>query len=229
MSKHFQREVERLKRSLLSLSAVVEDAVWVAVKSVEEGHAASAARVIDGDAQVDQMEVDIEEECLKILALYHPVAFDLRFIVAVLKMNNDLERIGDLAVNIAKRALALAERRLAGLPLDFHDMGAKAKSMLRRSLDALVNQDPDLAREIRKDDDEMDAMNRAMTERIKVEIRKRPENLDALLQLLNISRHLERIADQATNIAEDVIYLVQGQIVRHKAEDLPSCDSGVLP
>jgi len=224
MSKHFEREVEKLKRSLLSLSAMVEDALWRAVKSVEENNADLAAKVIEGDADVDQKEVDIEEECLKILALYHPVAFDLRFLVAVLKMNNDLERIGDLAANVAKRAINLAGREMATLPVDFHDMGDRARSMLRRSLDALVNHDANLAREIRKDDDQVDAMNRAMSDRIKAEISKYPENFESLLELLNISRHLERVADQATNIAEDVIYLVEGQIVRHAAGDLPSLD-----
>jgi len=214
--KHFEREVEKLKQSLLSLSGLVEERVWQAVKSVETGDVALATAVIEGDPEIDATEVDIEEECLKILALYHPVAFDLRFIIAVLKMNNELERIGDLAVNIAKKSVSLAGHDRASLPIDFHDMGLRAKSMLRRSLNALVNLDADLAVEICREDDAMDAKDQETTERIKDEMRKRPENLDALLLLLRISRHLERIADQATNIAEDVVYLVKGEIVRHK-------------
>jgi len=167
-------------------------------------------------------EIDIEEECLKLLALHQPVAMDLRFIVAVLKINNDLERISDLAVNVAERAAFLAARPKIDAPFDFLLMARKAQTMLRMSLDALVNWESSLASQVCAMDDEVDAINREMYNQVKDEIRKHPENLDALIHLLSVSRHLERIADQATNIAEDVIYMVEGKIVRHRAEDYNS-------
>lgn len=219
MSQHLQREIEKLKRLILSLTAVVEDRVRQAVKSVKERNEDIAQKVISGDMEIDQREVDIEEECLKLLALHQPVAADLRFIVAVLKINNDLERISDLAVNIAERAAYLARQPKIDVPFDFPLMAEKAQTMLRMSLDALVNWQPSLAMEVCAMDDEVDAINRDMYNQVKDEIRQHPENLDSLIHLLSVSRHLERIADHATNVAEDVIYMVEGKIVRHRAED----------
>lgn len=226
MTVHLQRELDRLKKKILSLSALVEQRVRQAVKSVEERDGQLAQQVIDGDDQIDHAEVEIEEDCLKILALHQPVAVDLRFIVAVLKINNDLERIGDLAVNIAERAVYLATSDTPGLLFDFPGEAAKGHAMLRNSLDALVNLDPRLARQVCADDDEVDAINRQIYEQVKEEIRNHPENLEPLIHLLSISRHIERIADQATNIAEDVIYMVEGKIVRHRTEDYTSGDKG---
>lgn len=219
MNMHLRREIESLKRRILSLSAVVEQRVREAVKSVEERDAELARIVIDGDPDIDRVEVEVEEECLKILALHQPVAADLRFIVAVLKINNDLERIGDLAVNIAERAAYLAAYDRPGVLLDFPGMAAKGQEMLRESLDALVNLDADLARRVCAEDDQVDAINRQMYDQVKQEIRTRPQALGPLIHLLSISRHIERIADLATNIGEDVIYMVEGEIVRHRAED----------
>jgi phosphate transport system protein len=219
MTLHFMREIERLKKRILSLSAIVEQRVRQAVKAVEERDGQLARQVIDGDAEIDHAEVEVEEDCLKILALHQPVAVDLRFIVAVLKINNDLERIGDFAVNIAERAAYLAAHDTPAVLLDFPGMAAKGQAMLRDSLDALVNLDPVLARQVCADDDEVDAINRQIYEEVKREIRQRPESLEPLIHLLSISRHIERIADLATNIAEDVIYMVKGEIVRHRAED----------
>jgi phosphate transport system protein len=226
MTVHFQRELGRLKKRILSLSALVEQRVRQAVKSVEEGDEQLARQVIDGDDQIDQEEVEIEEDCLKILALHQPVAVDLRFIVAVLKINNDLERIGDLAVNIAERAVYLTTSDMPEMLFDFPGMAAKGHAMLRNSLDALVNLDPRLARRVCASDDEVDAINRQMYDQVKEEIRNRPECLESLIHLLSISRHIERIADLATNIAEDVIYMVEGEIVRHRAEDYGSQNKG---
>jgi len=168
------------------------------------------------------MEVDVEEECLKILALYQPVAIDLRFIITALKINNDLERIGDLAVNIAERSEFLARQPEVHVPLDLEKMTEKTQSMLTKSLDALVNMDCDLAHQVCAADDEVDAMNRQMYLTVQDGIRQHPEQLESLIHLLSASRHLERIADHATNIAEDVIYMAEGQIVRHRAEDYQS-------
>ena len=219
MSIHLLREIETLKRKILSLSAVVENNVRLAVRSVAERDADLARRVIEADREVDQTEVEIEESCLKILALYQPVAQDLRFIVAVLKINNDLERIGDLAVNVAERAAFLATQPPPELAFDLPAMADKTRTMLKRSLDALLNMDPALAQTVCASDEEVDALNREMYARVNAAVHTRPAALDALNHLLGVSRHLERIADLATNIAEDVIYMVEARIVRHHVED----------
>jgi phosphate transport system protein len=178
-----------------------------------------ALQVIENDYEIDQYEVEIEEDCLKILALHQPVAIDLRFIVAVLKINNDLERIGDLAVNIAERAEFLATREPVGVSLDFVTMADKAQMMLKMSLDALVNLSVETAQQVRSSDDEIDAMNRRMYLKVQEAILDKPDRIESLVHLLSVSRHLERIADHATNIAEDVIYMIEGQIVRHQTEN----------
>jgi phosphate transport system protein len=220
--KHLQREIENLKKMILALGAKVEENVYSAVRSLAERNRELAETIIDGDTEVDQIEVDIEEECLKVLALYQPVAGDLRLIVSFLKINSDLERIGDLAVNIAERAFFLATRDRPDIPLDFMKMVDKTREMLRKSLDALVNRDAATAHEVMRADDEVDAINREMYVLIQDAIRKKPEQVERLVHLLSSSRHLERIADHATNIAEDVIYMVEGEIVRHHAEDYSS-------
>jgi len=215
MTQHIQRELEKLKKMILSLSAVVEETVQQAVQSLSIMDLAVADKVIGGDEQIDQMEVDLEEECLKILALHQPVAADLRFIVSVLKINNDLERIADLAVNIAERTRGLAEVGRIPHPFDFNEMGRKVQAMLEQALDALVHLDERAARQACTLDDEVDALHKQNYTLVKDQIRQHPERLDALVQYLSVSRHLERIADLATNIAEDVLYMIEGEIVRH--------------
>ncbi len=218
MTIHFIKEVNLLKDMILELSGRVEDQLGRAVRSVMNRDVSAAQQVLEDDHAIDQNEVDVEEECLKILALYQPVAHDLRFIIAVLKINNDLERIGDLAVNIAERTLFLSSLPTATTSFDFPAMAMKSQMMVRQSLDALLRQDIDLAIRVREADDEVDEMNREMYEQIKQGIRKEPDRVDALIHLLSISRHLERVADHATNIAEDVIYMIKGEIVRHRPE-----------
>ena len=219
MTMHMQREIEKLKKLVLSLGAEVEENVHKAVQALQARDHALAEKIIAGDAAVDKFEVYLEEECLKILALHQPVAIDLRFVIAVLKINNDLERIGDLAVNIAERATYLATREPVEIPFDFVGMANKTKLMLKKSLDALVNMDSREAWEVCAMDDEVDGINRQMYEQVQEGIRRRPDQMESLIHCLSTSRHLERIADHATNIAEDVIYMVAGEIVRHKAED----------
>lgn len=216
---HLQREIENLKKDILTLGAMAEYSVREATLASERRDDVLAQSVIEKDLTIDQMEVEIEESCLKILALHQPVAIDLRFIVAVLKINNDLERIGDLAVNIAERALFLAVQPPVAISFDFVGMARKAQEMLKRSLDALVNLNADAAREVCACDDEIDALNRQMFILVQDAIHANPEDTESLIHLLSASRHLERIADHTTNIAEDVIYMIEGQIVRHKAED----------
>jgi phosphate transport system protein len=219
MPKHLQREIENLKKKILSLGARVEMTVHEAIRSIETRDAALARKIIDEDVQIDRTEVEVEEECLKILALHQPVAADLRFIVAVLKINNDLERIGDLAVNIAERSSYLAGQPEVNVSFDFVEMSEKTEAMLNKSLDALVNLSSELAHEVCMSDDAIDDMNRQAYLRVQEAIAKHPEHMSSLIHLLSASRHLERIADHATNIAEDVIYMIDGEIVRHKTED----------
>ena len=217
MQQHLHREIEKLKTKLLSLGTDVEENVYKAVKALDERDGAVADQVIGADGQVDRFEVYLEEECLKILALHQPVAIDLRFVIAVLKINNDLERIGDLAVNIAERAKFLAGRDAMDVPFDFMSMADKTRAMLKKALDALVNMDPRMARDVCAADDEVDALNREMYGRIQKSMQQHPDRIDGLIHYLGVSRYLERIADNATNIAEDVIYMVDGDIVRHRA------------
>lgn len=219
MSEHLQREIRQMKKAILEIGAVVEESLYKAVKALQERDENLAKSVIDNDVEIDHMEVDMEEECLKVLALHQPVASDLRLIVSVLKINSDLERIGDLAVNIAERAAFLATQSPIDVPLDFPLMAEKTKAMLRKSLDALVNGDSRLAHEVCAADDEVDAMNRQMYMQIQDAIRRHPDRVESLIHLLSVSRHLERVADHATNIAEDVIYMNDGEIVRHRTED----------
>ena len=219
MTIHLQREIEILKKLVLSLGADVEGNVHKAVQSLETRDASIAEEIMAGDEEIDRSEVYLEEECLKILALHQPVAIDLRFVIAVLKINNDLERIGDLAVNIAERALYLSSQAPVDIPFDFAGMSEKTKLMLKKSLEALVNMDTRLAHEVCASDDEVDAINKQMYVQVQEGILKNPKQIGSLIHCLSTSRHLERIADHATNIAEDVIYMVAGEIVRHKAED----------
>ncbi len=218
MTLHLQKELGTLKKMLLGLSAVVEESVHQAVLSLQKCDVQLAETIIAGDKQIDNLEVEIEEECLKALALYQPVAVDLRFIVAVLKINNDLERIGDLATNIAERTVALASICRMTPPFDYLSMAAKTQTMLKMALDSLVRLDIGLAKEVQALDDEVDHMHSSNFQIIKEEMRRDPEGIDSITQYLTVSRHLERIADLATNIAEEVYYMIEGEIVRHTSD-----------
>lgn len=219
MIRLLQREIEKLKKHILEEGAVVEERVRMAVKSIEDHDPELARQIIKGDIDIDQMEVDLEEECLKILALYQPVANDLRFIIAVLKINNDLERLGDLAVNIAERSTCLTLAVEDELIADITVMAEKAQDMLRNSLDALVNLDTELAREVCANDDEVDDIHAGLFTKFEDAVRKHPERLLYYTHIIGVSRNLERIADHTTNIAEDVIYMSLGEIVRHRTSE----------
>jgi phosphate transport system protein len=160
--------------------------------------------------------VEVEEECLKLLALHQPVAVDLRFLVAVVKINNDLERIGDEAVNIAERVVYMATRPPVKVPFEYTDMAKKAEAMLSNSLDALVNLDAEMAYNVCLRDDEVDDINIEIHRIVNESLKTNPDRAGYLTNLLSISRHLERIADHATNIAEEVIYMIEGEISRHQ-------------
>jgi len=219
MSRHLQREIESLKKKLLQLSSVVEESVLRAVRSVEKKDESLAQRVMHEDETVDKIEIAVEEECLKVLALHQPVAVDLRFIIAVLKINNDLERIGDLAVNIAERSVVLSGSPSFEFTSNFLAMCEKAVLMLKKCIDSFITLDAKRALEVCAADDEVDALYREMYDKIKTGIKLNPDKLDEFMQVLSISRHLERIADHATNIAEDVIYMIEGDIIRHRTEE----------
>ena len=215
--KHFSRELEKIKKLILSLGAKVEEQVRMATQAVETHDAELAQQIIQSDYDIDEMEVEIEEECLKVLALHQPVAVDLRFLIAVIKINNDLERIGDQAVNIAERVDVIAKRDLSDLFFDYTSMGEKVQEMLKMSLDALVSMDYDLAYSVVMRDDEVDQIKSDAYDRIKQAMSNHPDKIGYLINLLLISRHLERLADHTTNIAEEVIYLIEGEIIRHAA------------
>jgi phosphate transport system protein len=208
------REIVKLKERLLLLGGKVEDRLRQSILAVREKNSDMADEVIAGDREIDIMEVELEEECLKILALHQPVASDLRFIITVLKVNNDLERIGDLAVNISEVALYLIEKPI-NIPFEFDEMASKASTMFRSSLNALVDQDRSLAETVRRNDDEVDDLHHEAHLLVEKAIRSQPDRIDCFIKSLSISKSLERIADLSTNIAEDVIYLVDGAIVRH--------------
>ena len=222
MTMHFERAIHDIKQRLLSLSALVEEQLQLAVRAILDSDEQLARTVCERDHAIDQMEVEVEEECLKTLALYQPVAVDLRFLVAVLKINNDLERIGDLAVNLARKAKRLTSLPSLETPFDLTGMWERAQSMLRDSIDALVNMDAKLADDVLARDDQVDQMKRDIRRLAEEMIREDPQRVTSLFTLTAVARNLERVADHATNIAEDVIYMVQGKIVRHGEGDTES-------
>jgi phosphate transport system protein len=216
MAKHLQRDLDTLQRDILALAASVEEAVHKAIRALQGRDAPLAREVIAGDQAIDQEENQVEEECLKMLALHQPVAVDLRRITAALKINTDLERMGDLAEDIAERALELAQPPFIPIPDRLQRMTDLTASMVRQSLDAFVNLDVRLARWAYRLDDEVDRLNHDIIEELIATMEQKPELVKPALSLFSATRHLERIADHATNIAEDVIYLVEGEIVRHR-------------
>ena len=209
---------KHLKERILRLGTLVEEAISKSITALINRDTSLAQRVIANDSEIDAMEVEVEEECLKMLALYQPVAADLRFVVAALKINNDLERMGDLARNIAKRVTQLEGGDPYDLPPEIRTMATQAQEMVRQCLDAVVKRDPTLARQVREEDDIVDEARQRVQRRVLQGIKDQPENVENLLRINSVSKHIERIADMATNIAEDVVYMVEGDIVRHRSE-----------
>jgi phosphate transport system protein len=215
MSVHLHQDLERLEKRLLYLAAQVEDAVRKAIAALLERRQDYAEEVIQGDRLIDAREVEIEEECLKLLALHHPVATDLRFLAAVLKIDNDLERVGDLAVNIAKRARTLSKRRPMPVPPEMRQMMEAAMVMLREALDAFVSGDVEAAQLVCEKDDSIDDLHRRIARQVVGQMEANSEAVESGMLIWSVSKALERIADHATNIAEDVVYMVEGSIIRH--------------
>jgi len=220
MNTHFQKEIEKLKKKILTQCAIVEENLSAAVNSVFERDDEAARRVIERDRLIDHNEIEVEEECLKLLALYQPVAGDLRYVVACLKVNNDIERIGDLCCNIAERALALCSHEFpARDTISFDEITAKTQKMLNDALDSLFKTDTRIALDVIRRDDEVDDLNRQIHDRVMELVKLDPDHALIFVSQLSVSKQLERIADYATNICEDVIYMATGNIVRHAGPD----------
>jgi len=222
MPAHLQKDLEKLKKTVLEMGTIIEESISLAVTALMTNDRTIAEQVIAEDQDVDQREVRIEEECLKILALHQPVASDLRFVVAVLKMNNDLERIGDYAVNTAERVLFLSNSGFIAVPKGIAAMAHRASQMVRQSLDALIEHDAELAKTVILSDDDVDDQRDKLFTVALNEIRRDISHLDQWIQILSCIRYLERIADLATNIAQDVVYLVEGNVVRHRVPVISS-------
>ena len=217
MSRHFVREIDRLNRLIIEFGNQVENQVKLAIRAVKKSDIELAKKVIREDAKIDEFEVELEEECLKLLALHQPLGEDLRLIISVLKINNDLERIGDHAVNIAERALQLSDIDKLDTPPEILKLTRQAKLMLRKSLLALVEKDAIIATDVVHADDLVDKLNRKMHHKITGRIKSNPEYTEQQILFLSVCRQLERIGDHACNIAEDVLYLLSGDIVRHSS------------
>ncbi|MCF7824958.1 MAG: phosphate signaling complex protein PhoU [Candidatus Marinimicrobia bacterium] len=215
MMLHLHREINELKKKIVLEATLVEDNLREGMKALITRDINLAKRIIKRDKDIDAKEVEIEEDCLKIFALYQPVAKDLRYLVAFLKLNNDLERIGDLASNIAARAKSLAKKEALEIPVEIPKMAEIVQKMLKDTIDALVDLDGAKATRVLDTDDKVDEMNSTMYAIVGEKIQKNPELVDSWMQILGISRYLERIADHCTNICEDLEYMLSGRIQRH--------------
>ena len=218
--RHFHEELNRVKVRLLTMSGEAEAALKLAVEALLERNNDKAAQVIAGDKVVDSMEVEVEESCIDLLALQQPMARDLRMLVAAIKIANDLERVGDHAVNLAQSAERLAKSRPIAPEPEIVEMARLAREMLSDALEAFVRGDAVSAREVCIRDDKVDALNRSVFRILLTHMMEDPHIIGAALELFLVSRNLERVADLATNIAEDVVFLVEGKSIKHHAEDM---------
>jgi len=217
--RHFEQELEQLKGKLLEMSALVESAIYRSVQGVVEKNQELAEQVLKNEARINQLEIEVDDMAISLLALQAPLAADLRLVTAAIKINNDLERMGDLSVNIAQSALALMKDPVIRPLIDIPHIAGLAQGMVRKALDAFVNRDPELARSVLASDDAVDNMRTASYHELISFMEKNPQQISQALYLLSTVRNLERIADHATNIAEDVLFLVKGIDVRHHNED----------
>ena len=221
MKEHFSEQLEQLRRGLILMGAEVERQIRLAIEALIQMDAEKARAVIVADAEVDKMEMDVEEQAVQLFALQQPVAVDLRFLIAALKINNDLERIGDHAVNIAEGAERLAGQKPFKPFSDIPYMAEIAMSMLKQSLDAFVNRDAALAKQVIKKDDILDDKNVSIIRELLTYMAEHPTLITYCLELISISKNLERVGDLATNIAEDTIFIAEARWVKHHATQLP--------
>lgn len=217
MTIHLTRDLGVLHRNLLSMSATVEELVHKAVDELSDPDIDRARALAKKDDEVDRFDVSIEEECLKILALHQPVATDLRRITTVFKISAELERVADISVHVAERACSLVNQPDIEVPEKLKEMAHRAVEMLHQSIDAYVGLDSQLARQVIESDNVVDELNREIILELMETMRCGPQFIEPGLSLFSASRHVERVADHATNIAEDVVYLVEGDIIRHRA------------
>jgi phosphate transport system protein len=217
--RHFDQELEKLKTKLLEMSAHVESAIYRSIQGVVEKNAELADQVIRNEARINQLEIEIDDQAISLLALQAPMAADLRLVTAAIKINNDLERMGDLSVSIAESALALVREPVIRPLIDIPHIAGLAQGMVRKALDAFVNRDAELARSVLASDDAVDNMRTASYHELISFMENNPSQISQALYLLSTVRNLERIADHATNIAEDVLFLVKGIDVRHHNEE----------
>jgi len=220
MSKHLVRDLENLQRQILAMAGTVEESIYKSIQALQDHDKAIAQEVLAGDNKIDELDNAVTEECLKLLALHQPVARDLRRIATVFMIATDLERMGDLAADIADRAVSLATPNKIPIPDKLPRMTDLTTSMVRQSLDSFVNQDSKQARRVIRLDDEVDRYNDEIIEELMGRMKASPDAIEPNLSLFSAVRHLERIADHATNIAEDVLYLVDGEIVRHRHQKI---------
>lgn len=221
MTRYFDEELLELNKKILEMSGEVENSIGLSVRALRELSRKLAEAVIKGDKHIDNMELEIEEKCLNIIALYQPAATDLRFVVMSLKITTDLERIADLAVDIAQRVLELADQPLLKPLIDIPKLATLAQGMVRDAINSFVNKDTELARSVILRDNEADELrNLVQSELINDYMVKDSSTVPRAIPLLLVARHLERICDHATNIAEDVIYMVKAEVVRHRPESL---------
>jgi len=216
---HFREELEQLKARLLEMGGLAEEEVRLAVRGLVERDNANIDQVILGDGPLNSLHIEIDNRCFMLLALHQPVAADLRTIVSAVKINTDLERVGDLAVNIAEAARRYAMHPPVKRLIDIPQMARIAQSMLRDALDSFVRQDTDLAEHVLNEDDKLDALKDQIFRELLTYMLQDPATIEPALDLILISRHLERIGDHATNVAEDVIFIVSARDVRHHASD----------
>ncbi len=217
--RHFEQELGQLKGKLLEMSALVESAIYRSVQGLVEKNQELAEQVIQNESRINQLEIEVDDMAIGLLALQAPLAADLRLVTAAIKINNDLERMGDLSVSIAQSAIALMREPIIRPLIDIPHIAGLAQSMVRKALDAFVNRDAELARSVLSSDDAVDNMRTASYHELISFMEKNPEGISQALYLLSTVRNLERVADHATNIAEDVLYLVKGIDVRHHNEE----------
>jgi len=214
---HFQEELGQLKARLLEMGGLAEERVRTAIQALVERDPALVARVLDGDAPINQLHIEIDGRCVKLLALHQPMAVDLRAILSAVKINTDLERVGDLAINIAEAALRYLAHAAVKELIDIPRMADIAQRMLRDALDAFVRRDTALAQRVLDADDELDGLKTQVFRELLTSMLQAPQTIEPAIDLILVSRHLERIGDHATNIAEDVIFMVSARDVRHHA------------
>ena len=215
MQRHFVEELDSLKTTLIKMGSLAEQAIDESIRAFIERRKDLAEKIIAQDERINSLEIEIDNAVVDLLALQQPVASDLRFILAALKINNDLERIGDHAVNIAESALSFAASAPRGPSVDIPRMAEITKGMLRDALDGFIHQNPELCRKVLVGDDVIDDLNRKIVGELVIAIRSDPGTIDRALELIRISRNLERVADLATNIAEEVIFVAEAQVVKH--------------